>query len=78
MTVPTEREFDFQKRSCFIIWDIPITDNELRECTSEKKTVYTDYEDDDNINSVSGSHQYEPGKGQKNHKFFHIYYSSLY
>ncbi|XP_048731680.1 uncharacterized protein LOC125657180 isoform X2 [Ostrea edulis] len=42
-----------------------------------EETVYTDDEDHDNKNSVSGSHPYGPANGQRNYKLFYCYYSSL-
>ncbi|XP_056001799.1 uncharacterized protein LOC130048773 [Ostrea edulis] len=38
--------------------------------------VYTDDENDDNINSVHGSHPYGPFSGGRNHKLYYCYYWS--
>ncbi|XP_048743790.2 uncharacterized protein LOC125657178 isoform X1 [Ostrea edulis] len=41
-----------------------------------EETVYTDDEDDNNINSVSGSHPFGPVSGGRNHKLYYCYYWS--
>ncbi|XP_055999398.1 uncharacterized protein LOC130047826 [Ostrea edulis] len=42
-----------------------------------EETVYTDDEDDNNSNSVSGNHPYGPVNGERNYKLFYCYYWSL-
>ncbi|XP_048731677.2 uncharacterized protein LOC125648716 [Ostrea edulis] len=39
-----------------------------------EETVYTDDEDDNNINSVHGSYPFGPVSGQRNYKLFYCYY----
>ncbi|XP_048743795.1 uncharacterized protein LOC125657184 [Ostrea edulis] len=49
----------------------------VRGMYAREETVFTDDEDKNNKNSVSGSHPYGPSNGGRNYKLFYCYYWSL-